>query len=78
VTFLIRDAVSPDNDCVARCFSTSSLSNDGDRMNLLANPDSLELPDDAVNEGRTRIAVAADGRIVGFAHPSLPGSRRTR
>jgi hypothetical protein len=77
VTFLLRDAVSADNDC-AMFFGRSSLSNDGDRMNLLANPDALKLPDVAVNEGRARVAVAADGRIVGFATSPLPGSRRTR
>jgi GNAT superfamily N-acetyltransferase len=47
-------------------FRRSSLSNDGDRMNLLAHPDALELSDLAVREGRTRAALA-DGRIVGFA-----------
>jgi GNAT superfamily N-acetyltransferase len=47
-------------------FRRSSLSNDGDRPNLLAHPDVLELSDLAVREGRTRAAVA-DGGIVGFA-----------
>ena len=47
-------------------FRRSSLSNDGDRPNLLAHPEVLELPDRAVREGRTRAAVA-DGAIVGFA-----------
>src|SRR5436305_13228902 len=47
-------------------FRRSSLSNHGDRANLLAHPDALELSDLAVREGRTRTAVA-DGGIVGFA-----------
>jgi len=47
-------------------FRRSSLSNDGDRMKLLAHPDVLELSDQAVTDGRTRVA-DADGRVIGFA-----------
>ena len=49
-----------------RLFRRSSLSNDEDREALLANPEALELPDDAVSAGRTRVAVADDGAILGF------------
>jgi GNAT superfamily N-acetyltransferase len=63
---LIRDAVPGDMRALSRVFRRSSLSNDGDRPNLLAHPEVLELPDRAVREGRTRAAVA-DGEIVGFA-----------
>lgn len=66
VTFLIRDALPADTAVLRDVFRRSSLSNDGDRMNLLANPDALEFSDVAVNEGRTRVAVVV-GRIVGFA-----------
>ena len=67
MTFLIRDAVPADMAVLRDVFRRSSLSNDGDRMSLLANPDILELSDVAVNQARTRVAVVADGRIVGFA-----------
>lgn len=63
---LIRDAVPGDMTALRAVFRRSSLSNDGDRPNLLAHPEVLELPDRAVREGRTRAAVA-DGAIVGFA-----------
>ena len=63
---LIRDAVPGDMTVLRDVFRRSSLSNDGDRPNLLAHPEVLELPDCAVREGRTRAAVA-DGAIVGFA-----------
>jgi len=63
---LIRDAVPGDMTALRAVFRRSSLSNDGDRPNLLAHPEVLELPDRAVREGRTRAAVA-DGDVVGFA-----------
>jgi GNAT superfamily N-acetyltransferase len=62
----IRDAVPADMTALRDVFRRSSLSNDGDRPNLLAHPEVLELGDRAVREGRTRAAVA-DGAIVGFA-----------
>jgi GNAT superfamily N-acetyltransferase len=65
-TFLIRAAVPGDMTALRDVFRRSSLSNDGDRANLLAYPDALELSDLAVTQGRTRAAVADDG-IVGFA-----------
>lgn len=63
---LLRDAVLSDLAALSDVFRRSSLSNDGDRPNLLAHPEVLELSDLAVREGRTRAAVA-DGNIVGFA-----------
>jgi GNAT superfamily N-acetyltransferase len=65
-TFLIRDAAPADLGALRDVFRGSSLSNDGDRANLLAHPDALELPDLAVRQGRTRAAVD-DGAIIGFA-----------
>jgi GNAT superfamily N-acetyltransferase len=65
-TFVIRDAVAGDMGALGDVFRRSSLSNEGDRTNLLAHPDVLALPDLAVRQGRTRAAVA-DGAIVGFA-----------
>src|SRR5262249_56254402 len=55
-------------------YRRSSLSNDGDRANLLAHPDALELSDLSVREGRTRTAVA-DDRIAGFATWLRTGDR---
>ncbi len=64
--FLIRAAVPGDMTALRDVYRSSSLSNDGDRIYLLAHPDALELSDLAVTEGRTRAAVADDA-IVGFA-----------
>jgi len=64
--YLIRNAVPTDIGVLRDVYRRSSLANEGDRMNLLANPDALELSDVAVNQGRTRVAIA-DGRIVGFS-----------
>jgi len=64
--FLIRAAVPGDLPALRDVFRRSSLSSDGDRINLLAHPDALELSDLALTEGRTRAAVAADA-VVGFA-----------
>jgi GNAT superfamily N-acetyltransferase len=62
-----RIAVPGDLPALRRLFRRSSLSNEGDRAALLANPDALVLAGDGVSEGRTRVAVTVDGRIVGFA-----------
>jgi GNAT superfamily N-acetyltransferase len=62
----IRTALSSDLPSLRRLFRSSSLSNEGDREVLLANPKALELTDGGVVEGRTRVAVAADGTIIGF------------
>jgi GNAT superfamily N-acetyltransferase len=63
----IRTAVAGDLPALRRVYRRASLSNEGDREVLLANPDALELPDTGVVEGRTRVAVVSDGTIVGFA-----------
>lgn len=65
-TFLIRAAVPGDMAALRDVYRRSSLSNDGDRANLLAHPDALEFSDLGVREGRTRAAVAGEA-IVGFA-----------
>ena len=51
---------------MAAVYRQASLSNDGDRPHLLANPAYLELSDAAVWPGRSLVAVM-DGRVVGFA-----------
>ena len=47
-------------------YRRSSLSNDGDREALLANPQALEFTGGGLAEGTTRVAVGADGTILGF------------
>jgi len=61
--------VRRDVDELRALYRRSSLSNEGDRANLLAHPDALEWPGSSVDEGRTIVAIDAGsgGRIVGFA-----------
>jgi GNAT superfamily N-acetyltransferase len=66
VELLLRVAAPGDMAVLRDLFRRSSLSNDGDRASLLAHPEALVFSGLAVDEGRTRIAIA-DGRIVGFA-----------
>jgi GNAT superfamily N-acetyltransferase len=66
VTFAIRDAGPADLAALRDVYRRASLSNEGDRMNLLANPDALEFPALGGGDRRTRVATA-DGRIAGFA-----------
>src|SRR5215472_13199837 len=70
VTFVMRDAVPADLAALRDVYRRASLSNEGDRMALLANPDVLEFPGLGGDGRRTRVATA-DGRIAGFA-TSLP------
>jgi GNAT superfamily N-acetyltransferase len=65
-TVLIRAGTPMDLPVLRRLFRRSSLSNQGDRESLLAHPEALEFSGRAVAEGRTRVAVAVDGTIVGF------------
>lgn len=63
----IRTAVPGDLPALRCLFRRSSLSNQGDRAALLANPEALVLTADGVDQGRTRVAVTGHGTIVGFA-----------
>jgi GNAT superfamily N-acetyltransferase len=47
-------------------YRRSSLSNQGDRANLLASPAELHWAGDGLAAGRTRVAVDGRGRILGF------------
>jgi len=67
VTFAIRTAVASDVEALRGLFRRASLSNEGDRVHLLAHPESLVLSDDAVRQGRTRVAVESEVEVVGFA-----------
>jgi GNAT superfamily N-acetyltransferase len=66
VAFAVRDAGPADLAALRDVYRRASLSNEGDRMNLLANPDALEFPGLGGDDRRTRVATAG-GRIVGFA-----------
>ena len=62
----IRTATLADHDAVREVRRRSSLSNAGDRDNLLANPETLEYDATPLREGRTRVAVV-DDRVIGLA-----------
>jgi len=66
MAFEIRDAVPADLAALRDIYRRASLSNEGDRVTLLANPDALEFPGLGGDDRRTRVATA-DGRIAGFA-----------
>ena len=62
----IRTANGGDVDAIDDVSRRSSLSNEGDRDLLLANPKFLVFDDTHVRAGRTRVAVV-DGQVVGYA-----------
>ena len=62
----IRTAEPADVDRLRDVYRRASLSNDGDRANLLVNPDALTFAEAPVHEGRTRVALE-DQRVIGFA-----------
>jgi ribosomal protein S18 acetylase RimI-like enzyme len=62
----IRTATAADHVPISRVFARASLSNEGDRDNLLAHPNLLEFDVMALDNGGTRVAVV-DGNVVGFA-----------
>jgi GNAT superfamily N-acetyltransferase len=63
---MIRRADPTDLAAIAEVFRAASLANEGDREALLAHPEVLEFPADAVLDGRVRVAVD-EGVVVGFA-----------
>lgn len=65
----MRRAVPEDVEELRALYRRSSLSNEGDRANLLAHPDALEWSSSPVDEDRTIVAVAIEHehRVVGFA-----------
>ena len=69
---LIRPADANDFESISDVYRRSSLSNEGDREVLLANPEVLVFEGGSIREGRTRVAVE-DGRLVGFATTTLVG-----
>jgi ribosomal protein S18 acetylase RimI-like enzyme len=63
----IRWATLDDLAGLKDVFRRSSWSNAGDRPLLIEHPEFLELSHAGVREGRTRVAVAANGAVVGFS-----------
>lgn len=63
----VRTAGAGDLPALREVYRRASLSNEGDAPALLANPHFLELPEDHVRAGRTRVATDDDGAVVGFA-----------
>jgi GNAT superfamily N-acetyltransferase len=63
---VIRLGTAADLTAAASVFRRASLSNPGDRDNLLAHPEYLILQPDGLAEGRTHVA-DEDGTVVGFA-----------
>jgi GNAT superfamily N-acetyltransferase len=63
---MIRLGVPADLPAAAGVYRRASLSNAGDRDNLLAHPEYLVLGPEGLAEGRTYVA-EEDGSVVGFA-----------
>jgi GNAT superfamily N-acetyltransferase len=63
---VIRRGTPADLPAAASVFRRASLSNEGDRDNLLAHPEYLILGPEGLAEGRTYVA-EEDGSVVGFA-----------
>ena len=63
---MIRLGVPADLPAAAGVYRRASLSNAGDRDNLLAHPEFLILGSEGLAEGRTYVA-EEDGSVVGFA-----------
>jgi GNAT superfamily N-acetyltransferase len=73
MSLVIRTAVISDVGVLSRIYRNASLSNEGDRESLLAWTETLVLSDTSIREGRTRVAVDADGAIVGIATCLITG-----
>jgi GNAT superfamily N-acetyltransferase len=63
---MIRLGVLADLSAATEVYRSASLSNAGDRDNLLADPEHLILGPEGLAEGRTHVA-EEDGSVVGFA-----------
>jgi len=63
---MIRLGTPADLAAASSVYRRASLSNEGDRDNLLAHPEYLVLGPEGLAEGRTHVA-EQDGTVVGFA-----------
>ena len=64
---LTRTATVDDLEVIRELYRRSSLSNEGDRANLLAVPEALHWSGEGLGARRTRVATDRGGRILGFA-----------
>jgi|EndMetStandDraft_8_1072994.scaffolds.fasta_scaffold1082564_1 GNAT superfamily N-acetyltransferase len=64
---LTRTASVADLEVLRELYRRSSLSNAGDRANLLAAPEALHWVGEGLAAGRTRVATDGRDRILGFA-----------
>lgn len=62
-----RTATVDDLEALGELYRRSSLSNEGDRANLLAVPEALHWTGEGLAAQRTRVATDRGGRILGFA-----------
>ena len=62
-----RLASEGDLEDLRTIFRRASLSNEGDRANLLGSPETLLWVGDGLATGRTRVATDSSGRALGFA-----------
>src|SRR3954452_6854519 len=62
-----RTATFDDLGVLRELYRRSSLSNEGDRANLLASPEVLHWTGEGLAAGRTRVATDGRDRILGFA-----------
>ena len=62
----IRTADRFDLEALREVYRRASLSNEGDRANLLASPQHLHWSGDHLGDGRTRVATDGAGRVLGF------------
>jgi GNAT superfamily N-acetyltransferase len=62
-----RLADERDLDVLRAVFRRASLSNEGDRANLLASPATLHWTGSGIATGSTRLATDHDGQVLGFA-----------
>src|ERR1700734_3526926 len=73
---MIRAGTLADLPAAGDVFRRASLSNAGDRDNLLAHPEYLTLGPEGLAEGRTHVA-EQDGSVVGFATWAETGTAGT-
>jgi ribosomal protein S18 acetylase RimI-like enzyme len=62
----IRDAEADEADALERLQRRSSDVWEQYREQLAAHPDAIELPQTFIDAGWVRVAVAEDGRVIGF------------
>ena len=63
----MRTATTGDLEVLRELYRRSSLSNEGDRANMLARPEVLHWTGDGLAAGQTRVATDGRDRILGFA-----------